>query len=67
MAVKVTLVLEHVRGPLLEAEGVGGAISCDTIILAVAVHPFVLLVTVTVYVPGLVTLFVLDAPPPLHA
>ena len=57
-AVKVTVVLEHVNGPLLLAIAFGWVMSCATIVDAVAVQPLLLFVTVTVYVPGIVVVVV---------
>ena len=67
VAVKVTLVTVHVKLPDELAPGTGGVTSCETATVAVALQPVVLSVTVTVYVPGALTDFVCDVPPPLHA
>ena len=45
----------------------GVAMFCVTVADAVFVQPFDGSVTVTVYVPGVVTAFVVPVPPPLHA
>lgn len=45
----------------------GGVAVCVTVVDVDAVHPFVGLVAVTVYVPAELTNFVLPFPPPLHA
>ena len=48
------------------ASTAGGVMSCVTTVELDAVHPLDA-VTVTVYVPGLVTVFVDDVPPPDQA
>ncbi len=45
----------------------GTVLFCDTVVVATAVQPLVVFVTVTVYVPGAVTTFVDAVPPPDHA
>ena len=45
----------------------GAVIFCVTVLDAEAVHPFAGSVAVTVYVPAVLTDFVLPVPPPLHA
>ena len=67
VAVNVTLVTAHVKLPEEPAPGNGGVTFCVTATVAVALQPFVVFVTVTVYVPGAVADFVCDVPPPLHA
>ncbi len=47
--------------------GAGGVTVCDTVTVALAVHPVVASVTVTEYGPGVLTEFVCNVPPPLHA
>ena len=65
MAVKVTLVTLHVSGPLLDADATGVVMFWVTVVDAEVMHPFDD-VTVTVYVPGIVTTFVDEVPPPDH-
>ena len=58
VAVIVTVVLLQYNGPLFVAPGVGGVIFCVTIVVALAVQPFTIFVTVTVNVPGIVVVVV---------
>ena len=67
LAVNVTLVTLQLKSPLLAALAVGAVVFELTVTLAVELHPFELSVTVTVYVPAAVTIFVDDVPPPLQA
>ena len=57
-AVKVTLVVMHVNGPSFVALADGTDVSPVTVVVATAVQPLLLFVTVTVYVPAVVTVFV---------
>ena len=52
---------------MLSALAAGLTLSSDTMVVDVAVHPLVVEVTVTVYVPATVTNFDMLFPPPLHA
>jgi hypothetical protein len=45
----------------------GGVAVCVTVVDVETVHPFAGSVAVTVYVPAVLTDFVLPVPPPLHA
>jgi hypothetical protein len=47
-------VVVHVKVVEFDAVGEGGVIFCDTVVLAVAVHPLAA-VTTTLYVPGAFT------------
>ena len=61
-ALTVTLVFVHVSGPSFTTVTAGNAPSCATVVLAVAVQPFVA-VTVTVYTPvALVVVTAVAAP-----
>ena len=62
----MTLVLAQVNGPSLLVVTVGLVTFSITVVLDVLVHPFAA-VTVTVYVPGAVTTFVDEVPPPDHS
>ena len=65
LAVNVTLVTAQLKSPLLAALAVGAVVFELTVTLAVELQPFALSVTVTVYVPAAVTLFVEVVSPPL--
>ena len=66
-AVNVTLVNPQVNIAGAAMLALGVAMFCVTVADAVFVQPFDGSVTVTVYVPGVVTAFVVPVPPPLHA
>ena len=53
-------------GALIEGTTVGNEMFEVTVVLLLAVHPL-LFVTVTVYVPAVLTVLVAAVPPPLHA
>src|SRR5689334_22298263 len=61
----LVVVQVNCAGAAILAAGV--VMSCVTVVLALAVQPVVASVIVTLYVPGAVTDFVCDVPPPLHA
>jgi hypothetical protein len=63
-AVSVTVVTVHVNAGGGAILTFGGEPLCDMVVEAVAVHPFVGSVTVTVYVPPEVAVYVLVVTPP---
>jgi hypothetical protein len=67
IALSVWLVVVHVKATGVAILTLGGVAVCVTVVDVEAVHPFAGSVAVTVYVPAVLTDFVLPVPPPLHA
>ena len=57
----------HVNATGVAILTLGGVAVCVTVVDVEAVHPFAGSVAVTVYVPAVLTDFVVPVPPPLHA